>query len=94
MATEDDNRAFSTKEMLARLDSKLDTVIAQQADARVQVALHEQRITALEASDSHADGVHNELRDQVERITRKVAYAAGGVSAIVTAAGLAVGFLH
>ena len=92
---EDETRsqAFSTKEMLVRLDGKLDTVIVHQPSFAVRVALLEQRTSALEAESKDGDVIHDELRRAVDRITRKTAYAAGVLSTVVIVANLIAALL-
>lgn len=85
---------FSTKEMLVRIDAKVDYIASKQATSDVELALLKARVEAHEKSEEKAvtddDGRYLKLEKEIEKLSkrqartdRRVAYAAGAVSVVV-----------
>lgn len=74
MANDDDARTgqtFSTKEMLIRLDGKLDSVLARQQNYDIELALLKARADGLELADHNRSRDAEKWREEVKRETEK-----------------------
>lgn len=87
MTTEPQNgTAFTQKEMLVRIDGKLDTVAAHLTAVELELAVHKAQPLHSDAPVlTLAEEVANLRRGQ-ESINRRVSMAAGAVAVIVTLA--------
>lgn len=91
-------QGFSTKEMLVRLDGKIDTVLGQQQAFAVDLAQTKVRVDALEqavkADDLRFSSDLTLLRRETDRHGRRLAYAAGATASLVLAANLVIALVH
>src|SRR3954471_7077514 len=81
---------FSTKEMLIRIDAKVDFIGGKQSTYDVELALLKARQEVLERAGDAQEKRYEELRAGVDRVGRKIAMAAGGLSALIVAANWVV----
>jgi hypothetical protein len=94
METPNNGTGWTQKEMLVRIDAKVDVIAAKQNHIDVEIALLKaradeiERQVAVKLNDSHEwrDEVRKEIntvKDEQNVIGRKLAYATGTVGAIV-----------
>jgi hypothetical protein len=77
---------FSTKEMLVRIDAKVDVIAAKQAHYDVELALLKARQETQERIMAESARDYERLQSVVEGVGRKIAVATGALSAIIVAA--------
>ena len=87
MSTDDNagGGVFTTKDMLVRMDGKLDVVLAHQATIDTRLALVEQKASDLAGAlkDHEALPGHSGVLTQLNDITRRLAYASGATAVLV-----------
>ena len=93
MTDESGSVSFTTKEMLVRIDGKLDAVAARQQGLDIEVALLKARTEVLErerkTDKGDDDNWHEEVRLRITQVEaeqvatqRRLAYAAGGIAVL------------
>lgn len=91
-------QGFSTKEMLVRLDGKIDTVLGRTQSLAVDLAQTKTRVEVLEqavkADDLRFSADLTLLRRETDRHGQRLAYAAGACAALVLAANLIIALVH
>jgi hypothetical protein len=99
METPNNGTGWTQKEMLIRIDAKVDVIAAKQNHLDVEIALLKARADELERmTRSKVEDVavwRDEVRDEIKQVKeeqaiigRKLAYATGTVGAIVIAVNL------
>lgn len=87
----------STRERLARIDAKLDVVIAQQSHLAGLVADHETRLRQLESAQSTVTAVAETVGDHETRLREadkwRFALPITGIGAVIAAAGTIISAL-
>lgn len=81
--------ALTVKELLHKIDGKLDALAAAHAATQLDLAVHKARAV-------HSEELANKLQEietGQEQLNRKIAYAAGGVGLLVFAAPFIFYFL-
>ncbi len=81
-----ETNGFSSKEMLVRIDAKVDVIAAKQAHYDVELALLKERQRQLEVSSVENSATVEVVRAGQERLGKKIAWATGALSAVAVAA--------
>ena len=95
------NGGFTTKEMLVRMDGKLDVLAANQQHTDIELAMLKERVRQVEdrakteGRDSEAwraevRGEMSEAKNEAALLGRKMAYATGTVATLVVLVDLLV----